>query len=195
MTRMILIQPGSTDFDEQGRIKGALDLPMSAVGDAQATQLANDLHFVDIDAIYAAPCQSAYETALRIAADRRVKIKTLSALRNLDLGLWHGKRIAEIRHCQPRVFRQCQESPESVVPPDGESVAIAKARAQQMLARLIKRHPDGNSFALVTPNPMAAIVRCTLQQQSFADFWNAQSDCGQWETLKLANDPVPAVVS
>ncbi len=33
--RVLLIRPGATDFDDQGRIKGSLDMPMSERGRQQ----------------------------------------------------------------------------------------------------------------------------------------------------------------
>ena len=36
MLQIVLIRPGCTDFDEQGRIKGCLDIPLNDHGRAQA---------------------------------------------------------------------------------------------------------------------------------------------------------------
>ena len=38
MLRIVLAQPGSTDFDDQGRIKGSLDIPLSVNGTAQVAR-------------------------------------------------------------------------------------------------------------------------------------------------------------
>ena len=38
MLKILLIRPGVTDFDEQGRIKGTLDIPLNENGTAQVAQ-------------------------------------------------------------------------------------------------------------------------------------------------------------
>src|SRR5689334_3015534 len=123
MLQILLIRPGSTEMDEQGRIKGSLDLPLSDSGRHQAAQTANELATVKIDYLYAAPCQCCLETANAVALRHRLKVRTLETVQNLDHGLWHGKLLDELKQTQPKVFRQLQEHPETVVPPCGEPVA------------------------------------------------------------------------
>ena len=66
-SRILLIRPGATEFDEQGRIKGSLDIPMSPRGREQTDSLVESLASVPVKVIYAAPCESAKETAQRLA--------------------------------------------------------------------------------------------------------------------------------
>ncbi len=42
MLTVILIRPGSTDFDEQGRIQGTLDVPLNEQGAAEVGRLAEE---------------------------------------------------------------------------------------------------------------------------------------------------------
>ena len=191
MVRILLVQPGATEFDEQGRIKGSLDLPLSPAGLDQADRIAHELEHVALDAIYAAPCQSAARTAAALARGRKVRVKTIEKLKNLDHGLWHGKRIADMRQKQPKIYRQCQDNPEMVCPPDGESVAAATARTQSALHKIVKRHKD-KCVALVVPEPLATIVCCQLQQRAIDEFWGAEQDCGEWTMVEMTLDPVPA---
>src|SRR5437868_771071 len=78
-----------------------------------------------INHIYASPCRSARQTAELLAADHKLKVKTINELQNLDHGLWHGKLVDEVRVSQPKVFRQLQDHPETVCPPQGEPVGAA----------------------------------------------------------------------
>src|SRR5690606_28350015 len=91
MLRMVLVRPGATDFDEQGRIKGTLDIPLSAQGTDEVAQTVNELADVPLEVVYSAPCQCAEQTAAALASSHRTKVKTLEELHNLDHGLWHGK--------------------------------------------------------------------------------------------------------
>ena len=39
MMSIVLVRPGCTDFDEQRRIKGSLDIPLSATGSDEVNEL------------------------------------------------------------------------------------------------------------------------------------------------------------
>jgi probable phosphoglycerate mutase len=184
MLRIVLIRPGSTDFDEQGRIKGTLDIPLNENGSSQASRAAGELRDECIEVVYVAPCQSAVQTAETLAAQWHVKCKRLEGLRNLDHGLWHGKRIEEVRQTQPKVYRRWQEQPESVCPPEGETLASARLRVQKALKRILKKHRQG-VVAVVAPEPLASIVRGCLSHSEVRDLWNAECDFGEWEVIDL----------
>ena len=184
MLRIILIRPGSTDFDEQGRIKGTLDMPLSEQGMRQAEQAAEALAPTGIEVVYSAPCQSALETAEMVANRLEVKVKRVDTLHNLDHGLWHGKLIEEVKQCQPKVYRMWQEQPETVCPPEGETLAAARLRVQKTLKRLLKKHKRG-VLGIVVSEPLASIVRCCLQPGDLGDLWKSECDFGAWENIDI----------
>ena len=85
--RVLLVRPGATEFDDQGRMKGSLDMPMSENGHEQANDLAEQLGEFELHTIYTAPCESARETASRLARDREnVRIRVIDAFRNVGIG-------------------------------------------------------------------------------------------------------------
>lgn len=195
MLRILVIQPGSTDFDEQGRIKGSLDIPLSPRGAGQVVQTVAELSGVPIDLIYTSPCRSAVETAQALAIDHRVRVKSVKEFRNLDHGLWHGKLIEEVRQTQPRVYRLCQEHPELVCPPKGESIVSARARAGVAVARIVKRHRTG-TIALVVPEPLASFVREILDEHDpLDDLWKSETDQGGWRLIEVRASRVPVAGS
>jgi phosphoserine phosphatase len=184
MLRIYLIRPGCTDFDEQGRIKGNLDLPMNANGSSQACRIAGELEGEAIEVIYTSPATSAVQTAETLAQVLKVKCKVLDRLQNLDHGLWHGKLIEEVKQRQPKVYRLWQEQPETVCPPEGETVASAQDRIRSTMKRILKKHKTG-VIALVVPDPLASILRCCIQHSELRDLWKAECDFGRWELLDL----------
>ncbi len=184
MLRITLVQPGSTDFDDQGRIKGSLDIPLSHNGSSQVERTVKELASFPFDAIYSSPCESAVQTALELARGRGIRAKRIKKLRNLDHGLWHGKLIEEVRQTQPRVYRQCRNHPETVCPPEGESVVSAKKRVRSALTRILRRHRCG-TVALVIPEPLASFVRSYLQDHDICDFWKAELDAGGWTMIDV----------
>ncbi|MGV3606135.1 MAG: histidine phosphatase family protein [Planctomycetaceae bacterium] len=184
MARIILVRPGSTDFDEQGRIKGTLDIPLSKAGTSQVSRIVEELHDTKIDYLYTSPCRSAIQTAEAIAKDHRLRSKSLEDLQNLDHGLWQGKLVDEVRQNQPKVYRQLQDNPATVCPPEGEPVGMCIDRVRTALVRLLKKHKTG-SVCLVIPEPCASLVRSTLQNCDFGDLWKAECECGSWQLIEV----------
>jgi len=189
MLEVLLIRPGATTFDEDGRIKGSLDIPLSPRGIQQAEAAAKSLSGMKIDCLYAAPCESAQDTARYIARRTGWKQKTLECLLNVDHGLWQGKLVDEVRRLQPRVYRQFQEHPESVCAPGGETLSDASARVENGL-EILKRKHEGHRIGIVVPEPLASIVRCHFLGGTIEDMWKSETDAGTWDLLVV--DPVPA---
>jgi phosphoserine phosphatase len=189
MVQFLLVRPGSTDFDEQRRIKGNLDIPLSDAGKTQVAGIVAQLHDTPIDFLYASPTRCAQQTAEALAADRRVRFKTLDDLENLDHGLWQGKRIDEVKTSQPKVFRQLQDHPETVCPPQGEPVGSAIDRVRTVIAKLVRKHRDV-TVALVVPEPLASLVRSLLLQAEITDLWKAECEGGGWELIEVPAEKV-----
>jgi broad specificity phosphatase PhoE len=182
MPQFVLIRPGSTDYDQQGRIQGTLDIPLDPQGVEQVQQAVEALRPLGITAIYRTPCQSAEQTADAIGDALDVKIRELDALRNIDLGLWQGMLVEDVKHKQPKVFRQWREQPETICPPEGERFSEAQTRVEAALTKLLKKHKEG-TIALVIPEPLASIVRGTLSNSQIGDFWKNGTFCGKWEVI------------
>jgi broad specificity phosphatase PhoE len=193
MVQMLVVRAGATEFDEQGRIKGTLDIPLSEAGQGQVGRLIADLHEAKISHVYASPCRSAQQTAELLAADHKLKVKTIDELQNLDHGLWHGKLVDEVRVSQPKVFRQLQDHPETVCPPQGEPVGAALERVRAAVSRLIRKHRSG-TVAIVVPEPLASFVRVALGDAELGDLWKAECEAGGWQMIE-AKTELAAVAS
>ena len=184
MLEVILISPGSTVFDEEGRIKGCTDIPLSSRGEQQADSLAHSLEAVKIDCIYTAPCESAQISAEKICERNFCKRKVLPSLRNLDHGLWQGKLVKEVKRLQPKVYRQFQEHPLDVCPPQGETIEAGLNRVHATLDKLHRKH-EGGRIGLIIPQPMTSLVRYALVGGSFGDIWKAEADFGAYEIFRV----------
>lgn len=190
MLRLVLICPGSTDLDDQGRIKGSLDVPLSENGSSQVARTIGELTDTAIEYIYTSPSTSAKQTAEALAARRDLKVRVIDKLQNLDHGLWQGKLINEVKQNQPRVYKKWQDNPKSVCPPGGETLESAQQRVKAALSKLAKKHKSG-TVALVAPEPLASLIRCCLNLSELGDLWKSECDCGKWELL----DVVPSKIA
>jgi len=184
MTQIILIRPGSTDYDEQQRIQGDLDVPLNRQGNVEVAKLVEELSKLPIETVYAPPCDPAFQTAQSLAGALNVKCRKLDRLTNLNHGLWQGMRIEEVRRKYPRAYRQWQEQPESVQPPAGETLEQATRRIESSMARVLKKHKEG-MIALVLPEPMASLVRRYLDHGELGDLWKAAQGHGHWELCDI----------
>ncbi len=186
--QIVLIRPGVTDFDEEGRIKGRLDLPMSERGVTQVDTTVKELADIRLDCVYCGPCQAAVQTAQLLAAAKDAKVKVMDRLCNLDVGLWQGKLIEDIKYGQPKVYRRWQGKPETVCPPEGEMLSAARQRIRDAITRIAKRYRNA-SIAIVVQEPLASVLQSELTEAPMVDLWKAECN-GSWEIVNVPQEYV-----
>lgn len=184
MVQILLIRPGTTEYDQQRRVQGTLDIPLCEDGRQQVEALVDALRDQPVAAIYASPCQSADQTAEALAAALDLKVKTLDKLQNLDQGLWQGMLVSDVKSKQPRVYRQWQEQPETVCPPHGETLSTARQRVSAALTKLLKKHKTDRIIAIVVPEPLASVVRHIVRNDEWGDLWHS-NETAQWQLIDV----------
>ena len=186
MPQALLIRPGCTDFDDQNRIQGALELPLNDRGRQQVEGLIEQLREFPLEVIYSSDAEPALSTAQTLGNELGVTVKQLEGLENLDHGLWEGLQVDDIRHKYPKVFRQWQESPETICPPEGETIFDALDRVRKALRKPLKKK---DCFAVVLPEPLATLVSCQLQNRKPEVPEQRDGICGaRVEVIELAAD-------
>jgi broad specificity phosphatase PhoE len=194
---LVVIRSGATDYDLQGRIRGTLDIPLSPEGAAAAERDAATLAAASvaqpIDALYASASASATETARIVGRALGLRPRSATGLENLDQGLWQGMLVDDIRRKQPRLYRQWQDNPWSVSPPEGELLEDACGRVEDALVRILKRHAEGR-VAVVVPSPLDQIVRWLVAGESIGDLWSCAAERGVTELPLAAQWRSPAVL-
>lgn len=187
MLRIVLVRAGETDLDEQGRIKGTLDVPLNERGAQEIRSEVPELAGLGIDTLYASPCQAAQESAQVIGQELRLRVRTVDRLENVDHGLWHGMLVEEVRQRQPKVYRQWQEHPETMCPPCGEPLVEAQQRVADALERIVRKHRNG-TVAIVVPEPLCALAKAWLEHSEIGDLWKAECECGGWHLIAVGAD-------
>src|SRR5690606_877974 len=112
-------------------------------------------------------------------------VRRLDKLQNLNLGLWQGRLIDDVRQTQPTVYRQWREHPDTVGPPDREPLAEGRSRISASREEVLKKHRDG-MVALVVSEPLCSVLRSELTHEAIGDLWAADSQCGTWELIELS---------
>jgi probable phosphoglycerate mutase len=185
MVQILLIRPGTTEYDQQGRVQGTLDIPLCEDGRQEVEAMVNELRGQPISAIYASPCEAAEQTAEALAGAIDVKVKTVDKLQNLDHGLWQGMLVSDVKSKQPKVYRQWQDQPENVCPPQGETLALAKQRVQEALAKILKKHKTDGVLAIVAPEPLTSIIRHILRHDNWGDLWQCPASKARWQLIDV----------
>ncbi len=194
MFNLLLIRAGSTEYTCQGRVQGSLDVPLSEEGQRQAKLVAEQLgtHSIQVplDTLFCGPCRASRETAELIGQHLGIKPRVIDLLHNLDLGLWQGMLIEDVKTKQPKVYRQWQEFPETVCPPEGETVPQARDRLITVQAKLAKKYKSG-TVAAVLLEPLASLWRNLLLDEPIGDLWKmGETQEALWELIPTVDEPV-----
>jgi broad specificity phosphatase PhoE len=161
MSLMILvIRHGKTDWNEGGRWQGAIDTDLSAVGRAQAEQLAAWLTkrhsagspaYPPLRAVYSSDLRRAADTAAVLAARAGLPVQVDARWREIDMGRFQGLTYAEICARFPREVEHMETGDLDFVFPEGETRRHLQARAYDALRdAAAAHHGQTGTLAIVT---------------------------------------------
>ncbi len=186
MTSIVLIRPGLTEYDQQERIQGDLEVPLNTEGVREAREMAHQLRRLGISVIYAGEDEPAVETGQILGDQLHAKVVYLPRFRNLHMGLWQGMLMDDVKEKQPKVYRKWQDKPDTVCPPQGENPWSARQRIREALAKILRRHKEG-TVGIVVREPLASFVRQELTHGELGDLWKASRCNATWEILEVGS--------
>ena len=144
MTRICLIRHGETDWNAGRRIQGQIDIPLSALGHAQARATAYALKDEDFAAIYTSDLLRARQTAEAIAHLAGLPVRLAPAFRERHYGIFQGLTYAECEARHPAAFARHKARDPRFAPEGGESLLDFAARLSAAFAALTARHPQAS---------------------------------------------------
>ena len=186
---LCLIRCGETTWDVEGRLHGRSDLPLSIDGRTSVTS--------DIAAVRA-PCMTtichpsddaAIETAQIVAHAVKGKAKVVAELADPDLGVLEGMSAQDFADRFPKRYKQWQEDPLSLTPPEGEQLVDARSRLFAAISRLAKRARTGEIGVVLHPVALG-LLRCWLADRPAADLWSMVRTRPRIERYLLAGELV-----
>ena len=192
MKQLLLVRPGATEYDQQGRIQGTLDVPLSEDGRQQVEAMAVELANLQPALLFTSPGQASTQTGELLGEALGLKPRSLDKLLNVNQGLWQGMCIDEVKTKQPKVFKQWLSHPETVCPPEGETIPHAKQRIREVLQKMLKKQKDDTTLLLVVPEPAASIVKHLLCDCELGDLWHAAKRADRWELIDLETPKMAA---
>ena len=140
MTEILLIRHGETLWNQQGRMQGQNDSPLTPLGLAQARQLARRLSNVAFAALYSSDLGRAHQTARCIADATGHELIADEGLRERHFGIFEGLTNNEIKAKHPDLYELFAKRLPDFVMPGGESAAQFSARCVAALERIAARH-------------------------------------------------------
>ncbi len=115
------VRHGESEFNSEGRVQGHLDVPLSELGRRQAAAVATALAAEPSEIIFASPLRRARETADIIAQRLGLVIETDPRLKEINVGIFQGKRRDELPQLYPEEFARWKRDEPDFIIPGGES--------------------------------------------------------------------------
>jgi alpha-ribazole phosphatase len=198
-----LVRHGSVIGAETRRFIGHLDVPLSALGEAQIAALAARLRGIRFDAIYCSDLQRTRRSAEILAAPHRLTPIANPALREFAMGDWDGLTAEEIRALDAVAFKAWISDVGRFQFPGGESLQDLQARVLPAFEAIVGRH-RGGTVAMVAHGGSNRAILCRALElgperllalgQDYAALSVLERRAGHW-TLRTLNHCEPCVPS
>jgi probable phosphoglycerate mutase len=161
LTDLLLIRHGETVWNQQGRMQGQHDSPLTPTGLQQARQLARRLKDVSFTALYSSDLGRAHQTARCIADASGHEVISDAALRERHFGIFEGLTNAEmqLRHAEEHALFAKRDPQYSM--PGGESQNEFRDRVVTALERIAQRHEDERIVVVSHGLVLDALYRTT----------------------------------
>lgn len=142
MTEVLLIRHGETVWNQQGRMQGQNDSPLTPTGLHQARQLARRLKDVSFTTLYSSDLGRAHQTARSIADASGHEIVSDPGLRERHFGIFEGLTNNEIKQRHPEDYELFARRLPDYVMSGGESANAFRDRVVRTLDAIARRHAD-----------------------------------------------------
>lgn len=140
ITRFCIVRHGETDWNVERRIQGHIDIPLNALGRAQAEATARGLAGLAFAAAYSSDLARAWATA-EIAAERLgLDLAAEPGLRERHYGVFQGLTTAEAAERFPEAHARYRVRDPNYDFEVGESLARLAARVTAAVETLAERH-------------------------------------------------------
>jgi probable phosphoglycerate mutase len=140
MTQVILIRHGETVWNQQRRMQGHSNSPLSETGVRQARQLAQRLKQISFTTLYSSDSERAHRTARSVAEVTGHEIVLEPRLRERHFGVFEGLTGTEISSQFPDAYARFKARDQDYVIPGGESALEFRTRVSSCLHEVGERH-------------------------------------------------------
>lgn len=163
-TRLCVVRHGETEWNAGKRIQGTIDIPLSALGHAQARATGNALMSEGFAALYSSDLLRARQTAEATAHRARLPLQLLPGLRERHYGVFQGLTYEEAAARYPEEYARHHARDPRFAPAGGESLLDLAARIGDTCEDIVLRHP-GTAVAVFTHGGVLDILHRQASSQ------------------------------
>ena len=164
MKRCYLVRHAQTAWNDENRIQGHSDLPLSPLGRQQAERLGATFASRHVQGIFTSALQRSRQTAQMIAAGNGHGVSPViePELAEMHLGAWEGLTPDEVDTRFQGAYQQWRRRPSSVVIPDAEPLEAFRQRVRRALERILSSVEDGEHVVVSHGGVIAALLADVL---------------------------------
>tara|TARA_B100000579_G_scaffold151835_1_gene123385 strand:- start:3933 stop:5261 length:1329 start_codon:yes stop_codon:yes gene_type:complete len=185
--RIILVRHGETDWNQQGRFQGQIDIPLNQNGKDQAKAASKFLKNILIHKAFSSSLSRPRETAEIILKEHPgIVIALKDNLKEIGHGKWEGKLESEIKHDWPDLLRTWQKSPEKVQMPGGENIKEVSVRSINGWNEICNNLRDGETALVVAHDAVNKTILCHLLGLTPSKIWMIKQGNGGITVVDLS---------
>ena len=158
--RIIIWRHGRTEWNVVDRFQGQADIPLDAVGYAQAARAAEVLAAYRPVGLYSSDLSRSYQTAEVLAERTGLEIITDKRLQEIHVGSWEGLLGEEIRAADPELARRLWAGEDVRRSPTGESPSEVAERMVEALIDIAESAANDSTVVVVTHGLSGRVGAC-----------------------------------
>ncbi|EMI11120.1 histidine phosphatase family protein [Anoxybacillus gonensis] len=170
MLKLYVIRHAETEWNAQQRMQGWKDSSLTATGRKHASLLQERFRTVPFTALYCSPSDRTKETAQIVLGQLDIPTYFDERLREIHLGHWEGKTIAEIAQTDERNHHHFYYEPHAYNPTVGETFLDVQRRAVAAIHHIAHTHSEGHVL-VVTHGVVIRTLLVYWKQQTLAQLW------------------------
>ena len=143
-TKLCIVRHGETAWNAEHRVQGQLDVPLNAIGQAQALAASKVLSKEKFDAIYSSDLSRAWQTAQQTAKVLSMDIIQDKDLRERHYGIFEKLTYAEVKVRYPEDYARFEARDPEYAFRTGESLRDFYERSIAVISRITSEHENKN---------------------------------------------------
>jgi len=143
-TRLCIVRHGETAWNAEHRVQGQLDVPLNAIGLAQALAVSKVLSLEKFDAIYSSDLSRTRQTAEPTAGLLSLKILFEKDLRERHYGIFERLTYAEVKVRYPEDYARFEARDPEYAFRTGESLKDFSERSVSVISKIANKHEGQN---------------------------------------------------
>ncbi len=171
-TLVYLVRHGLTDWNQEHRFQGHLDIPLNQTGSEQAEAVARWMQSqpVKFSAIYSSSLSRAAQTAHSIGEALGIEPSYRTELREIYCGTWQGLSIHEVEAQYPDEVAHWRQDLIRHPFPGGENLVQVQERVFAFYRSILPKHA-GEAIVIVSHGAALGALLCAMLEWDMDEVW------------------------